>query len=340
MKIDPYQEVRKYLEESENPLFFFDDDPDGLCSYLLLKKCIERGYGIVVKSAPELPSTYLKAVKRNNPDRIFILDKPLVNEDFISQAPVPIIWIDHHGNINPNGVKYYNPKNFNQSFPTSYFCYKVTEENQWLATIGCISDWYKPDFLKEFSTNYPDILPNPDLSIEEISFDTPLTKISKIFRFILKGKAEDVERSVRYIERISDPHELLGNKTKESKFILKHYEKINKQYETILEGALKTKSDGNFFIYIYSSSETSLTSYLSNELIHRLKGKVIIIGREKDDRLNLSIRCPFTNILEPLTKSIKDLDATGGGHDHACGANVSKKDFNQFISNLKKNIKN
>ena len=32
------QEIRGFLEKAENPLFLFDDDPDGLTSYLLLKK--------------------------------------------------------------------------------------------------------------------------------------------------------------------------------------------------------------------------------------------------------------------------------------------------------------
>ena len=31
-------EIRENIENSKNPLFFYDDDPDGVCSFLLLYK--------------------------------------------------------------------------------------------------------------------------------------------------------------------------------------------------------------------------------------------------------------------------------------------------------------
>ena len=36
-------EIREHLEKAQNPLFFFDNDPDGLCSFLLLQRYIGRG---------------------------------------------------------------------------------------------------------------------------------------------------------------------------------------------------------------------------------------------------------------------------------------------------------
>ena len=50
LKKTQIEEFRKYLKKSENPLFFFDDDPDGLCSYLILKKYIDKGKGAVLKT--------------------------------------------------------------------------------------------------------------------------------------------------------------------------------------------------------------------------------------------------------------------------------------------------
>jgi single-stranded DNA-specific DHH superfamily exonuclease len=31
-------EIREHLEKAQNPLFFFDNDDDGLCSFLLLQR--------------------------------------------------------------------------------------------------------------------------------------------------------------------------------------------------------------------------------------------------------------------------------------------------------------
>lgn len=344
MKITPYQEIRKHLEESDNPLFLFDDDPDGLCSYLLLKKYISRGKGLVVKSSPELSHSYLKQVSEIKPDCIFILDKPLVCEEFFIRCKVPIIWIDHHDLQNyksgTKGVKYYNPKQFNESFPVSYFCYKITESNSWISVIGSLNDWYKPPILTSFSKQYPNILPDPTKTIPEILFeDTPFSKLCKIFRFVLKGNDFDIERSLSNLEKIKSPDELLGNKTKESKSILTHYNRVNEEYQLILKKALKTIPENDFLTFIYTNQTISISSYLSNELIYHFPNTVLVVGREKDDRINMSIRSPNKPIPEALKKALSGLDGSGGGHTNACGSNISKKDFPELIKRLKENLK-
>ena len=57
------KEIMDYIEKAENPLVLFDDDPDGLCSYLLLKKIKDQAKGVVIKSSPVLDIPYLKKVE-------------------------------------------------------------------------------------------------------------------------------------------------------------------------------------------------------------------------------------------------------------------------------------
>ena len=38
-------EIKEHLNNAQNPLFFFDNDPDGLCSFILLQRYIKRGKG-------------------------------------------------------------------------------------------------------------------------------------------------------------------------------------------------------------------------------------------------------------------------------------------------------
>jgi len=47
-------EIRNHLEKAQNPLFFFDNDNDGLTSFLLLQRYIGRGKGVVIRSFPDL----------------------------------------------------------------------------------------------------------------------------------------------------------------------------------------------------------------------------------------------------------------------------------------------
>jgi len=40
-----------------------------------------------------------------------------------------------------------------------------------------------------------------------------------------------------------------------------------------------------------------------------------------------------------LEKALRNVEGYGGGHDYACGANVAKKDFLDFLDVIKKEIK-
>ena len=107
-------EIREHLDKAQNPLFFFDNDPDGLCSFLLLQRFAEKGKGIPIRSFPELKEDYFKRVQELNTDYIFVLDKPLVSDEFFNKARefnIPVVCIDHHdsGREIPEFVNYYNP---------------------------------------------------------------------------------------------------------------------------------------------------------------------------------------------------------------------------------------
>src|SRR3989344_1927941 len=123
------QEIKKYLEKSDNPLIFFDDDSDGLASFLLIYKYLGKGKGIVV-THPILDEGYVKKVQEYNPDLILVLDKHKIEQDFVDKVNVPVIWIDHHPIVDIKGVKYFNPKLYKmKEYPTSYWCYEITKEN-------------------------------------------------------------------------------------------------------------------------------------------------------------------------------------------------------------------
>ena len=161
------KEIRDHLEKAQNPIFFFDNDPDGLCSFLLLARYIGRGKGIAIRSFPEMKEEYFKKVEELNSDYIFILDKPIVSKEFFEEAKkfnLPIVWIDHHDIEDlyiPDFVSYYNPvKNKTKSNePVTYLCYNITKkkEDMWLAVIGCISDRFIPEFYSDFQKRYPDL---------------------------------------------------------------------------------------------------------------------------------------------------------------------------------------
>ena len=108
------KEIKEHLEQAQNPLFFFDNDPDGLCSFLLLQRWLGRGKGVPIKSFPDLSKDYFRKVSELGADYVFILDKPVISTEFFEEVEkfnVPVVWIDHHEvqvEI-PEFIHYYNP---------------------------------------------------------------------------------------------------------------------------------------------------------------------------------------------------------------------------------------
>ena len=150
------KEIKNHLEKAQNPLFFFDNDNDGLCSFLLLQRYIERGKGFPVKTKPELTKDYFRKIRELEPDYVFILDQPEVSNDFFEEVEkinLPVVWIDHHESNRekiPKFVNYYNPF-FNKkssSEPVTALCYQIVnkKEDRWIAVIGCIADKFVPEF--------------------------------------------------------------------------------------------------------------------------------------------------------------------------------------------------
>ena len=338
------EEIRKELKESENPLFFFDDDPDGLCSYLLLRKYIGKGKGVVAKGSATLDVNYIRKIEENSPDKIFVLDKPIISQEFIDKANRRIIWIDHHPIIKREGVKYYNPRTSNnENICASYLCYKIIEDNEelkeedlWIAAVGIIADWGIPVFFDELSKRYPDLIANARTE-KELLYESEFGKLIKIFSYLLKGKTGDVNKHINILLKMKSPYEILKQESTKGRFVFKTAEKIGKAYNELLEKALKIKAD-KLFVFTYPSGKISFTGELSNELLYKFPGKIILIGREKDGDIRFSLRSDDLIISNILEKALVEIEGYGGGHEFACGGNITKKDWKKFVENLKKEI--
>ena len=83
LKPSQLSELKELLEQSQNPIFFYDNDADGLCSFLLLRRFLGKGKGVAIRSYPKLSGSYAKKLKELNADRVFILDKPLISEELV-----------------------------------------------------------------------------------------------------------------------------------------------------------------------------------------------------------------------------------------------------------------
>lgn len=338
------ENIKQHLDKSQNPIFFFDNDLDGLCSFLLLRRYIGRGVGVPVKSFPELNESYFRKVHELKCDYIFILDKPRVAESFFKvaeQENIPVVWIDHHkiDDVIPQGINYFNPllNKSENSEPVTLLCFQVSKrlDDLWIAIIGCISDFYLPKFYSRFKKQYQELGVDSNVPFE-ILYSSEIGKIARMLNFALKDRTSNVIKTLKFLITVRSPFEILEENPK-TYFIRKHFDYVNKKYNKLLSKALEIGVKTKKILFFQYGGELSLSADLANELSYKFPDKLIVIAYLKDVKANISIRGEKAR--ELTLKAIEGLeDATGGGHENATGARVLIEDLPMLKNNLMKLI--
>ncbi|MDO8481442.1 MAG: DHHA1 domain-containing protein [Nanoarchaeota archaeon] len=332
------ESIRKELRQCKKPLFFYDDDADGVTSFLLLYRWVKEGKGIIVKSKPTVDESFARKVEELDPDKVFVLDMAVMTEEFVAACHRPIIWIDHHQPLRLDNVKYFNPRKHVSDivYPTSNICYDIVQQDLWLAMVGCVGDWHLPYFTKEFCKQYPDLLNADVKNPDDALFDSKIGKLVHIVSFLLKGDTKEVKKCVEMLGKVQSPYEILNQETDAGKYLVKKYEALSHDYRKLLQEAKKKAGKGKLLVFAYNDDRMSFTSELSNELLHIHPDKLVIIARKKDGSMRMSLRCSWANIPPMLDKALSGLQGRGGGHEHACGADVAAEQFDEFLQRLEK----
>ncbi len=340
-------EIRDHLEKAQNPIFLYDNDVDGLCSYVILRKFLGRGKGVAVKSHPNIDIRYAKRVQELNADYVFVLDRHSLGNEFvneISMLGIPIVWIDHHdvGNeIHKYNLLYrFNPmKNKKKSSePTTYLCHSVTKRNEdnWVVMMGCIADHYLPDspLIENFKENHLMFWgKNITLPFQAL-YSTPIGKLARAISFGLKDSISHVVELQNFLINCKTPNELEHNLDSESSFANK-YKEIMKKYSSLLFEA-KNNVFGKLLFYNYGG-QLSISSDLSNELSYIYPEHFICVAYSSGPITNISLR--GKNVQKILSEVLKKLNSgTGGGHKDAVGARIDTKDLEVFKNELEKRI--
>ncbi len=343
-------EIREHLERAQNPLFFYDNDADGLCSFLLLRRFIGRGKGVAIKSYPSLHTQYVRRIHELNADYIFILDKPLVSEEFLKEVhelQIPVVWIDHHEApvqevlaLFPE-VSYYNPVintgKDKSNEPVTYLSYMISnnKEDQWIAMMGCIADHFLPDFSEEFGKTYPELWKKGISEPFDAYYRTEIGKIAQALGFGIKDSISHVVALQSYLLSCKSPHDVLG----ESDFNIQFREKnaeLRKKYDVLIEQA-KQCVQGNLLFFTYGGT-LSISSELSNELSYLFPGIYITVVYLKGNELKISMRGKnVKSLLERILPAFPG--ATGGGHDDAVGSVIKADQLSTFQNLLLEEIK-
>lgn len=336
-------EIKEHLAAAQNPLIYYDNDPDGLCSYLILRRYLGRGKGVAIKSYPDLNAQYAKKVQELQADYVFILDKPVIAQEFLEELDkfqVPIVIIDHHDLDNEymhkhSNVSVYNPtKNKGKdksSEPVTALIFSVTQRAQdiWLALMGCIADHYLPPFSKEFEEHYPQYWGKVKEPFDAY-YRTEIGKLAQAVSFGLKDSISHVIALQKFLIDCSGPQDILAELESNALF-RKRYEEIKKKYALLLAEAKEQPADK--LIFFSYSGDLSISAELANELSYYNQKKYIAVAYIKGNIANISLR--GKNVKAKLESVLKKLEhASGGGHTDAVGARIQATDIEKFKDEL------
>lgn len=340
--------LREHLSRAQNPLFLYDNDIDGICSFIILRKYIGRGKGVAIKSYPDLNVQYINRVREFHSDYVFVLDKPLISKEFLlelDQMSIPLIWIDHHDVLGSEietkeGIcEVFNPAKSSKGYePTTYLTYQVSEkkEDLWLAMAGCIADHYLPDFTSSFAKEYPEFWTKDEINGPfDALFKTEIGKIAQAVGFGLKDSITNVVAMQNFLILCKSPGDVLSEV--EANYSLRSkYKEIKIKYESILAKLDDSSVFGNLIFFDYSG-DLSISSEISNELCYRYPGKYIAVAFIKGGISNVSLR--GKGVKKMLEKILLNFEgATGGGHDDAAGARINARDLAKFRELLEEEV--
>lgn len=342
------REIREHLEKAQNPLFYYDNDADGLCSFVILRKFIDRGKGVAVRSFPDLNASYARKAQELNSDYVFVLDKPELSKEFVEEIDnlgLPIVWIDHHNveagdfEKDAKNLFIYNPARggFGDKgdYPTTYMAYQISrkKEDAWLGVIGCIADHHFPDFVDDFKEKYPEFWGDVKGSFEAY-YQTELGKIAMMLNFGLKDSVTNVVRLQNFLISCKGPADVL-QEVPANYSLRKKYNEVKKKYDVLVERA-KSFARGKLIFFEYSG-ELSISSEIANAISYVYPGKYVVIAYKKGEVSNLSLR--GKNVKKILENVLDEVGGTGGGHEDAVGARINTRELGRFKEILEDEIK-
>ncbi len=332
------KKLQAELDSCQRPLFLYDDDADGLCSFLLLYRYKKEGVGVVVKRS-QLDLYFKEKVASYGADKVFILDVPKVEENFVTSVNVPVIWVDHHAVKDLPLHLYINPrlKDPDAYVPVSAICYEVVKQDAWIGAIGCVADAYLPDFIVDVQKAFPTLFNEISDEVSAVRYNSAFGKIVRIISFVMKDTVSRVNAIAKILTRMESPMELFLNNTPRAQYIYNAYKKIAHQYEDHIAQAKKefmSAKDKSLLYFEYGAAGVTVTTELCNELFHLYPDALVIVAREKEEKVSMSLRYKYDlpEILQPI---LEKLGAVGGGHKHACGASISTADKEFFLTQLK-----
>ncbi|MFH0837295.1 MAG: DHH family phosphoesterase [Candidatus Aenigmatarchaeota archaeon] len=325
----------KRIKQKDGVIIVFNNDLDGMCSCVMIKKYLNKiGNNPYIIAQPMPPDKNLiRKMQSGISNKVIFLDMAIDQSAGLVKkikGMGELLIVDHHlvsQNLNSKIIVHCNPRIKNPSIyqSTSYIVHKIIsemdgmEELDWIAALGAIADY--------------DLSSSQDL-VKKIQKKYDMNKLHKIVAILSSLKATRTmtcEKTVDALMAIKDPEEVL-----ETEEFIRSYEEIeNEKQGVMINIQSDTKINGNVVLYEIKS-RYNIRSEVSTRLAEKYKDKIVIVYEKIGKKINGSVRCQSRKFsVDSVLKSASStLNASAGGHEAAGGITIDEKDWSQFIDNL------
>ncbi|MBM3230325.1 DHH family phosphoesterase [Candidatus Pacearchaeota archaeon] len=334
-------DLRSRLEGASCPAFLFDNDADGLCSFLIARRTLGKGIGIPVRSYPALDVGYCEQAVLQGADLLVVLDKPFLSPEsvqFAKERSLPLIVLDHHAVTKPDfSVDFplyieYNPALLSgkarSAEPVSYLMYRALgrTEDLWLLITGCIADHYLPQEWNSFTTSFP-ALGGTVQGPFDAYYATRIGTLAQSLNFGLKDSLSHVRSLIRFLIECSDPAQVLSDNAPSS------FQEKTAFLQVELERILGEREVRGKVLVVQYGGATSMSADVANKLSYLYPGMFVFVAYRKGGLTNISLRGKGVKLVfERIAQGFPGI--MGGGHDDAIGGRITTSEVERFITAL------
>jgi len=328
------------IKEKDRILIVCDDDVDGLCSAIVLKKTLER---MGIKRIKTSQTSIYKITKTNfnlrKFSKIIVMDLGIysLQKDLKELLGRNFLLIDHHPitqKIKSKNVIVINPRENNPEIyqPTSYITYKLCsrltkiKDMEWVAVLGTLGD-YGFDDCKDLIKKYIHIKKKNEI------WKTKFGKVAVILSVGISNFGPtfifDIIKKSKNLSEIFRNKKLRKVYKKHSKFFGSEKKRFWKNVEIFkdIKLIISTTPENEKLI------DKSVVSAISSEHLDT----IIILIQKVDDvyRANVRYHGGDINLGELLSYSAW---GEGGGHRQAAGALIPLNKLSEFKKRFVKRI--
>ncbi len=338
------------LDKDSKVLIVSHSDGDGVISAAIISRLLDekeikkQSTQFILARGKEAKEKIMKKVREKNSNTVIFLDYTPNQETYKELRDKKVLTIDHHPGIEePENSTYINPQE--ETPPAaSVLCHllykKMNGEKNtkpW-ALIGAHSD-----------TRIKQSIPTLDLSGEEKELYFPSGRLNwglaevagvTVVAYFDKTKAKEVFKHVKKSIEQENPILIQEEKYGETQHLYDILEKAEKQKINKTKNNPKLQVDEEAKLVILPiNTELRIKNIIASHLRLKYPGYTIAVRMENGESYMISFRGGKPDLSKAIPAACKGINASGGGHPQAAGATISKKDYEEFVENLKKELK-